>query len=308
MENEQIPINSGGTIWPWNSAYTIPMITIGGILLIIFTLHEGYSAKHPIMPWRLFKRRSVAIVLVQGALHDFVWQATQYFIPLYLQTVRGYTPMRSATLILPFLLAQSLAGASSGPIMLKLARCGPVLRTGFTLWALGAGLKLVFSRSTPLWAYVIVLAIEGAGSGYVHQPGLVALQALSRVEDRAVATSTRNFLRSLGGVAGVAVSTALQYAVTEKALRSRGSAELVGSVMSGRWRVGDGSDDVVLDARMKGFQAVFALSVPLMAVCLMGSFFVADETLRGDEKEDGGRRAVPLVTSSRSTDMKNSDV
>ena len=98
------------------------MIIIGGLCLIVFALYEGYWAKLPIMPWRLFQRRSPAILLAQGALHDFVWQTTQYFIPLYLQTVRGYTPLQSATLILPFLLAQSLAGASSGPIMSKLAR------------------------------------------------------------------------------------------------------------------------------------------------------------------------------------------
>jgi hypothetical protein len=55
-------------------------------------------------------------------LHDFVWQSTLYFMPLYFQTVRGYTALESATLILPFIVAQSLAGASSGPIMSRLAR------------------------------------------------------------------------------------------------------------------------------------------------------------------------------------------
>jgi hypothetical protein len=110
------------TISPPSSA--IPMITIGGICLIAFTLYESYMAKLPIMPGRLFKRRSSAILL-QGLLHDFVWQATQYFIPLYLQTVRGYTPLQSAALILPFLLAQTIAGASTGPVMFKTARSVP---------------------------------------------------------------------------------------------------------------------------------------------------------------------------------------
>lgn len=128
--------------------------------------------------------------------------------------------------------------------------------------------------------------------------GLVALQALSRPEDRAVATSTRNLLRSLGGVAGVAVSTALQYGVTEAAVRARIPAELVPAVMDGRWRPGDqataGQDADILDARMKGFQAVFAMLVPLMALCLLGSFLVSDEILKGDEKKD--ERSAPAQT------------
>ncbi|KAF1839543.1 MFS general substrate transporter [Decorospora gaudefroyi] len=296
-----IPINSGGSIWPWRSVYTIPMIIIGGLCLIAFALYEGYLAKLPIMPWRLFQRRSPAILLAQGVLHDFVWQTTQYFVPLYLQTVRDYTPMRSATLILPFLLAQSLAGASSGPIMSKLARYGPVLRTGFLLWSLGAGLKLVFSRTTPLAAYVVILAIEGAGVGLVHQPGLVALQALSQPEDRAVATSTRNLLRSLGGVTGVAVSTALQYGVSKVAVSAQVPTELATAVMEGRWRPGGsttaGQEANILDARMKGFQAVFAMLVPLMALCLLGSFFVSDEILNGDENRDELPTPAPAATN-----------
>lgn len=133
-------------------------------------------------------------------------------------------------------------------------------------------------------------------------PGLVALQALSLTEDRAVATSTRNLLRSLGGVAGVAVSTALQYAVTEAALRSQIPADLVPVVLEGRWRLGDPAkavqDAAILDARMKGFQAVFAMLVPLMAICLLGSFFVSDEILKGDEKEDASP-PMPASDSKR---------
>lgn len=158
------------------------------------------------------------------------------------------------------------------------------------LWSLGAGLKLIFSRTTPLAAYIVILAIEGAGSGFVHQPGLVALQALSRTEDRAVATSTRNLLRSLGGVAGVAISTALQYGVTEAALKAWIPSNLVPVVMKGHWQPGDdataGLDTLILDARMKGFQAVFAMLVPLITICLIGSFFVSDKVLMGDEKQE----------------------
>ena len=42
---------------------------------------------------------------------------------------------------------------------------------GFFLWTLGAGLKLLFTRSTNIAVYIVVLAIEGAGVGFGHQPG-----------------------------------------------------------------------------------------------------------------------------------------
>ena len=70
----------------------------------------------------LFKQRSPAVLILTGFFHDFAWQSTQYFTPLYYQTVRGFSPLKSATLIVPFLLAQGIAGAASGPLMAKYAR------------------------------------------------------------------------------------------------------------------------------------------------------------------------------------------
>ena len=54
------------------------MLIIGGAFLILFVFIEVYIAKVPIMPLRLFKQRSTAILFLQGALYDFVWQATIY--------------------------------------------------------------------------------------------------------------------------------------------------------------------------------------------------------------------------------------
>ena len=50
-------------------------------------------------------------------------------------------------------------------------RYGPVLWLGFAFWLLGVGLKVNFSRTTPVWAEVISLIVEGIGIGFVHQPG-----------------------------------------------------------------------------------------------------------------------------------------
>lgn len=109
-------------MWPWDSAETISRLTVGVVLVVGFIAIEAFVAKMPIIPLRLFRHRSSSLLLIMGILHDFVWQSTQYFIPLHLQTVRGYTALQSATIILPFLLAQGFAGAASGPVMSKLAR------------------------------------------------------------------------------------------------------------------------------------------------------------------------------------------
>ncbi|KAF4443934.1 DHA14-like major facilitator efflux transporter (MFS transporter) [Fusarium acutatum] len=288
-------INSGGSMWAWKNVKTISILTIGVIMLLVFIIIEAFFARIPIIPLRLFKQRSPAVLILTGFLHDFAWQSTQYFVPLYYQTVRGFIPLKSATLIVPFLLAQGLAGAASGPIMARYARYMPILRIGFMTWTTGAGLKLLFNDHTHVAIYVVVLAVEGAGIGWVHQPGLVALQANSADEDRAVATGTRNVFRSLGGVVGIAVSTAAYYATLSKALSQSSVLPqwLRDRVLDGTWAVGDPNtaefERAIIDARMQGFRVIFITTIPLMALCLLSSFLVDDIVLKGDTSQGGMR-------------------
>ncbi|KAI2741843.1 hypothetical protein DTO013E5_5265 [Penicillium roqueforti] len=283
-----IPLNSGGSIWPWRSALVVSMLVVGGFFFILFAIIEKRFAKIPIIPLRLFGQVPTAVIYLQSALYNSVWQVDMYFLPIYFQDVRGYSPLQSAALILPLLLLQSVAGVISGPVMTKLARYAPVLYCGMTLWTLGAGLKLLFSRTTSTAVYVIVLIIEGAGIGFVLQPALVALQALSKPEDRAVATSTRNLMRMLGSVVGMALSTAIQSTVMKAALPVDLPASIREQVDSGSWERGQpdtvGWDSQILDAKMKGVRAVFIMLVPLVGLCFLGCFFIPNRELPGDPK------------------------
>ncbi|KAI1336179.1 major facilitator superfamily-domain-containing protein [Xylariaceae sp. FL0016] len=287
-----IPINSGGSIFPWNGPLVISMFSVGGFFLILFAIVEKQLAKHPLIPLHLFTNTPTAVIMIQSALYNWVWQVDIYFLSIYFQEVRGFSPLRSASLMLPLLLLQSLAGVASGPIMSKIKSL--VLRCGMALWTLGAGLKLLFGLQTSNAVYIVALIIEGIGIGLVLQPALVALQALCRPENRAVATSTRNLMRMLGSVAGLAVSTAIQHAVTESNLPDSMPKSLRESVVTGVWQAGDpGSDEwkpLILDAKMKGIRSVFIVMVPLVGVCLLGCYLVPDTALEGDqEKHDDGQ-------------------
>ncbi|KAH8197770.1 hypothetical protein TruAng_008059 [Truncatella angustata] len=285
-----VPINSGGSIFPWNSALVISMISLGGFFFIVLAVIEKSFAQIPMIPLRLFAHSATAVIMLQSALYNAAWQVDIYFLPIYFQQVRGYSALQSAALVLPLLLLQSFAGVASGPIMSKLARYGPVLYSGMVLWTLGAGLKILFSTDSSVAVYVIVLAIEGIGIGFVLQPALVALQALSKREDRAVATSTRNLMRMLGSVFGMASSTAIKYAVTKAALPPSMPSDLRAAVMDGTWDRENGASaewaTSILEAEMGGIRAVFVMLAPLVGLCLLGCYFIPDITLEGDEKTD----------------------
>ncbi|KAH9886825.1 major facilitator superfamily domain-containing protein [Xylariomycetidae sp. FL2044] len=293
-----IPINSGGSTFPWNSPVVISLLTLGATLLILFIIIETRIAKLPMIPFRLFKQTPTTVIYLQSILYNAVWQIDLYFLPMYFQDVRGYDPLKNAMLMLPLLLTQSVAGIVAGQIMSKFARPNPVIWTGLILWTLGAGLKLLFSRTTPISVYIITLIIEGAGVGFILQPPLVALQALSRPEDRAVATSTRNLMRMLGSVFGLALAATIQFEFLKSGLSDRIPAALQYRVIEGLWERGEAGSEMwesaILDAKLSGLRAVFIMMLPMMATCLVGCLLIPDVKLKGDskddEKEKGGER------------------
>jgi MFS family permease len=122
IQTLQIPINSGGSIWPWHSALIITMLVLGGVFIAIFVVIEKRFSRLPLIPLRLFTQASTAAIFLQSGLYNCVWQVDLYFLPIYFQDVRGYSPLQSASLTLPLLLFQSIAGVASGPLMSRLAR------------------------------------------------------------------------------------------------------------------------------------------------------------------------------------------
>jgi hypothetical protein len=109
-------------MWPWNSAMVISMLCTGAVSWLLFFFIQKRLARIPIIPLRLFTQRSTLVLLLQAPCYDFVWQVDLYFLPLYFQDVRGYTPLQSATRMLPLLVTLSVSGSISGPLMTKFAR------------------------------------------------------------------------------------------------------------------------------------------------------------------------------------------
>jgi MFS family permease len=209
-------------------------------------------------------------------------------------------PKRSAILTCTFSRTyHSVCGRSvsilSGQYVSRIKRYGEVIWVGYALWTLGAGLVLTFDRTTPQWQMVIILFIEGAGVGNVFQPTLVAAQAHSPKQDRAVVTSIRNFMRSFGGSVGLALSSAIFANCLEGSLDSvtlslpdNYVSEVLASILSTPNVSGLDPAQVaeVLDAYMEASKAVFYTWVPFIAVCLIMCILIKDKGLQRKEEKN----------------------
>lgn len=102
-------------------------------------------------------------------------------------------------------------------------------------------------------------------------------------------------MRMLGSVVGMALSTAIQSAVTKSALPVDLPSSIRDQVNRGSWERGQPGtgqwDSQILDAKMKGIRAVFILLVPLVGLCLLGCSFIPDKQLPGDPRRNEITRA-----------------
>lgn len=302
-----IPVSSGGHAGtPWNSSMIIAMLTVGGVCFIAFLLVEWKWAKLPMMPLSMFKSPSVAAMMAQSMALGTAYQSYLYFLPLYLQNVRGKSPLISACLQLPLVCSQSLASVSAGLYISKFNRYGEVIWAGFSFWTLGAGLFTMAGKDTSLGLIALFEIFIGIATGFTFQPTLVALQAHCPKAQRAVATTNRNFLRSSGGAVGLAVSSAILANVLKASLPERlqyVSQRTFAIPNLSEFSVAD--RNAIVDAYANGSRAVFIWCVPVAGIALLLSALIKDKGLIRKEEREAAKPQGEAVSKPNDVEKVN---
>lgn len=146
-----IPISGGGTYFEWSSPMVISMLTLGSISAVLFILVEWKWSAMPMMPLYVYKNPAVCAILIQNFLFGMVYYSHLYYLPIYYQNARQFSPLLSAALTIPFVAGQSVFSILSGQYVSRTKRYGEIIWTGYALWTLGTGLILLFNRTTPRW-------------------------------------------------------------------------------------------------------------------------------------------------------------
>ncbi|KAJ5151078.1 uncharacterized protein N7482_010330 [Penicillium canariense] len=270
-----IPVSGGGSYFPWDSPMVISMLVIGSLSFVAFIFIEWKVASLPMLPIVFFKNRVMVALFLQSFLLGAVYQAYLYYLPLYYQNARGWSPVASAALTAPMVTCQSIASICSGQYISRLKRYGEIIWLGFAFWTLGAGLMLLFDQNTHPAVIAVCVGISGIGVGFTFQPTLVALQAHCTKSQRAVSISNRNFFRCMGGACGLAISAAILQAALRSHLPSEFSY-LTHSAYSlpSHSSMTDAQWESILLAYTKASHAVFILQVPLIGLCFIACVFM----------------------------------
>jgi hypothetical protein len=110
-----LALQYGGDQYGWGSSTVIGLFVGAGLTLIIFLLWEWRTGDEAMIPFSMLAKRTVWTSCVTRAFYMGDIVIVSYYLPIYFQTVKGVSPIRSGYYILPVVLIQMVfAGVSSG--------------------------------------------------------------------------------------------------------------------------------------------------------------------------------------------------
>ena len=303
----------GGATYEWNSPIIIFLIAAFVAFVGLFVWAES-KASEPIIPLKLFKKRSFTISVVAGMLIGIVMFGTLGFLPTYLQMTHALGATNSGLLLLPLMGGLIVASIISGQLMTKIKNYKILPISGFVL--IGASLFL-FSTMTPDTSLVmtsIYMTIMGLGIGSSLQILVQIVQQSVSHRYLGTATATSNFSREVGATLGGSIVGSLfthkLVSILAEKLPSGSVADsnaLTPDVVSG---LPDTVRLVIVNAYNDSLTPVFAYLIPLVVVGLIMLFFIKqkpfidNEASIGDEIIDAMIETAPVHTPTAAHDTR----
>jgi MFS transporter, DHA2 family, integral membrane protein len=172
------------------------------VVLAGFVLYER-RIPFPSLDVTLFRNRSFSASVGMIGLVFFASMGAMFFSAFYLLLVRGYGPLASGALFLPFAAAQMVFAPRSAAMV---KRFGPraVSTVGLLLVAAGLAGWLAIDASTPIWIVGALFFVMGVGMANVMPSATEAIMAALPREKAGVGSAVSNTIRQVGGALGVA--------------------------------------------------------------------------------------------------------
>ncbi|KAI9784351.1 MAG: hypothetical protein M1839_002412 [Geoglossum umbratile] len=200
-----IPITWGGVMYSWSSWRTLVPLIVGFVGLVGFVFFEAKIATTTILPIALFRNYSTSICYFGSFIQGMILWSILYYLPLYFQGVKGYSPVIAGVAalpqtctIVPCAIAVGIAAAVTGKYRWA-------LWLGWVLTTTGCGLLYLLKVDSTIVEWIFLLLVSGVGIGLLFPSMALAIQASAPQENVAIAAALFTFFRAFGQTIGVAI-------------------------------------------------------------------------------------------------------
>jgi DHA2 family multidrug resistance protein len=192
----------------WLSSDFIRVLMVMTVCGLVFFVIRELTASHPIVDLRVFKIRTYATGVFLMTVVGFVLYGSIVLIPIFLQTLLGYSSLQAGWAMLPRGLGAFIAMPFVGVLMSKIEP-RKLLFVGFlvaaySMWDLGN-----INLNAGYWDVFWPQFIQGVGMGFLFVPLTTVTHDPIPRERMGNATSVFNLMRNIGGSVGIAMVTTI---------------------------------------------------------------------------------------------------
>jgi len=205
----QIMLDKGKELDWFNSGEIVALACVAAAGFVTFLVWELLDNPHPIVDVRLFAVRNFWTATLTLSVGYAVFFGTSVILPLWLQTVMGYTQTWAGLMMVPFgLLAMVLAPLIGRSIQagtdMRVVACG-----GFIIFGVVSFMRAGFALDADAWTIALPTFLQGAANVMFFLP-LTALALAGLPKERIpAATGLNNFMRFTFGAFGASAGVTL---------------------------------------------------------------------------------------------------
>ena len=206
-----LTIAEQGRSWGWGAPQSLAMYVVGVLGLAGFVLVERRMGDAALLPPRMFRITSFRLGTTLHFIVGIGMFGAMTTLPLYLQLVKGMTPIEAGLATLPTVAANLTVTLVVGRLISKTGRFKVYLVTGIGSFTAAMVVYATLRVDSPLWHISLGMVFMGAGLGAAMQTLTTLAQSEVPRKDMGAATAGVNFFRSNGGTVGAAAFVSILF-------------------------------------------------------------------------------------------------
>lgn len=193
----------------WDSGIVISTMIIGMIFIVLFIYRE-MTMKIPMMDLRALKYSGFSFTLLINIIVTMSLFGGMLLLPVYLQSIRGFSPLDSGLLLLPGSLLMGLMGPISGKLLDKIG-IKPIAIFGLAIMTYATWELTKLSMDTSYGHILSIYILRSFGMSFIMMPimtaGMNALPLRMIPHGNAISNTIRQLAGSIGTAILVTVMT-----------------------------------------------------------------------------------------------------
>lgn len=207
--------------YPFVSVQVLFLLAIGVVAAAIF-VYRQLHLEEPFLEIRILANKEYTLSVIGSMLLYLVMMGSSIILPLYVQSIMGYSATISGLVALPGSLVMAIISPFAGKIYDKLGM--KILFLAGALCMLLSNIGMVFiNMQTPIWLAAVFNVIRCVSIGCLLMPLITWGTKYINSSSTAHATALLTSLRTISGAIGSAMFVAIMTAVANNSSASHGS-------------------------------------------------------------------------------------